>query len=425
MRNIFKTVLAVLLIAGLSLGLYSNGLNLNGIGTRAISMGGAFIGVSSDYSAVFWNPAGLTQLDKSSLSIFSSFIIPTGTYTYSPAGIDIETEKKTFPTPAFAYINPISEKLTIGFAAYATAGAGATWPGDKLAVFNTYAKKGDLTAYKWSSKVGAFTFSPIVSYKLSDTFSIGATLNVVYGLLDMEKEAGGQYTESLNGTGFGATIGAMFKPSDKFSFGITYKTPQKVKLTGTVEMPGLAAIPGMPTSSNATREVTWPMWLGAGIAFTPNDKLTIAFDVQYTNWKKLDTIDMTFDEAFWKVNMGSGSIEDNAAFELMWDDTIQYRFGFEYLLSDSFAVRAGYYYDPAPAPATTLNILLPSITYSVITAGIGYKTDSISLDVGVEYLKGTDRDADMAGVMAGTAMPGTHGMSMIVPSVSFTYRFNK
>lgn len=423
MRNIFKTVFAALLIAGLSLGLYSNGLNLNGMGTRAISMGGAFVGISNDYSAVFWNPAGLTQMDKSTLSVFSSFIMPTGTYTYAPAGINIETEKKTFPTPAFAYINPVSDKLTFGLAAYATAGSGATWDGSKLIPFNTYFGMGDTKAYEWSSKVGAFTFSPIIAYKLSDTFSIGGTLNVVYGLLDMKREAGGQYTESLNGIGFGATFGAMFKPSDKFSFGVTYKTPQKIKLTGTVDMPGLAAIPGMPTSSGATREITWPMWVGAGVAFTPTKKLTIAFDVQYTNWKKLDTIKISYDEAFWKVNMGTGSVEDNSAFELNWEDAIQYRVGFEYLLSDTFAVRAGYYYDPAPSPATTLNILLPSITYNVFTAGIGYITDSISLDIGVEYLKGTDRDADMAGVMAGTAMPGTHGMDMIVPSIAFTYKF--
>ncbi len=422
MRNIFKSVFTVLLISGLSLGLYSNGLNLNGMGTRAISMGGAFVGVSDDYSAVFWNPAGLTQIKKSSISVFSSFIMPTGTYTYAPAGIDIETEKKTYPAPALVYVNPISEKLTVGFGAYATAGAGATWDGSKLVPFNTNLGLGDTKAYKWSSKVGAYTFSPMIAFKLSDTFSFGATVNVVYGLLDMEREAGGQYTESLNGTGFGATLGLMFKPTDKFSFGLSFKTPQKIKLTGTADMPGLAFF-GMPTSSNATREITWPMWIGAGVAFTPNDKLTVAFDVQYTNWKKLDVVKMSFDQPLWKVNLGTGSVEDGSAFELNWKDAIQYRFGFEYKLSESFALRGGYYYDPDPAPATTLNILLPQITYNVFTVGFGYNTDSISFDVGLEYLSGKDRDAALAGVLAGTAMPGTHGMSMLVPNAAFTFRF--
>ena len=36
-------------------------LNL-GAGARAFAMGAAYIGVSDDYTAVFWNPAGLAQL---------------------------------------------------------------------------------------------------------------------------------------------------------------------------------------------------------------------------------------------------------------------------------------------------------------------------------------------------------------------------
>lgn len=35
-----------------------------GVGARAIAMGGAFIGVSDDYSASYWNPAGLGQIKR-------------------------------------------------------------------------------------------------------------------------------------------------------------------------------------------------------------------------------------------------------------------------------------------------------------------------------------------------------------------------
>jgi long-subunit fatty acid transport protein len=36
----------------------------NGVGSRALGMGNAYIGVSDDYSAVFWNPAGLGQMRR-------------------------------------------------------------------------------------------------------------------------------------------------------------------------------------------------------------------------------------------------------------------------------------------------------------------------------------------------------------------------
>lgn len=40
----------------------------DGVGIKAQSMGNAFVGVANDYSAIFWNPAGLTQLETSEIS---------------------------------------------------------------------------------------------------------------------------------------------------------------------------------------------------------------------------------------------------------------------------------------------------------------------------------------------------------------------
>ncbi len=427
MRNMFKVISIIVLMIGLSIGAYSNGLNLNGMGAKAISMGGAFIAVADDYSAVFWNPAGLTQMDKANLTVFSSIIIPTGTYQYAPAGIDMETESKMFPAPALTYYKPLSDKLVFGLTFYATAGAGAFWDGTPLVPFNTGFPL-NTKVYKWESQVGAFTASPVLAYKVSDAFSLGVTLNVTYGFLKMNREANGfQFTEDANGIGFGATIGAMFKPSDKFSIGLTFKTPQKIDLKGDIALEGLSSmvpIPGLSDSVETTREITWPMWIGAGVAFKPTDKLTIAADVQYTKWSELGEIHATTEDPMWSTTLPYvGKLIDGTTYELMWEDATQIRVGFDYKMSDTFSLRAGYYYDPAPSPDTTLNILLPSITYNVFTVGFGYHTEKLILDAGFEYLSGADRDASMEGVMAGSAMPGTHGMNMLVPTISLTLIF--
>ncbi len=424
MRNMFKIISIIVLMIGLSFGAFANGLNLNGMGTKAISMGGAFIAVADDYSAVFWNPAGLTQMDEASLSVFSSFIIPTGTYAYAPAGIDMETESKIFPAPALTYYKPLSDKLIFGLTVYATSGAGAYWDGAPLVPFNT-GFPANTKVYTWASKVGGITFSPVVAYKVSDKFSLGVTLNVTYGMLDMERQANGfQYTESAHGIGFGATFGALFKPSDKFSIGFTFKTPQKLELKGDIELDGLSAaipFPGLNDSVEMTREITWPMWAGVGVAFRPTDKLTIALDVQYTKWSELGELPATTDDAMWSAALPFvGTLIDGTTYELMWEDATQIRVGFDYKLSDTFSLRAGYYSDPAPSPETTLNIMLPSISYNVFTIGFGYHTEKLTLDAGFEYLSGADREADMS---HGKAMPGTHGMSMMVPTISLTYKF--
>ncbi len=40
-----------------------------GVGARAMSMGGAFVGVADDYTAMYWNPAGLGLLTKTELNV--------------------------------------------------------------------------------------------------------------------------------------------------------------------------------------------------------------------------------------------------------------------------------------------------------------------------------------------------------------------
>ena len=40
----------------------ASGIMLEGLGTRAVSMGGAFIGLADDSSAIYWNPGGLARL---------------------------------------------------------------------------------------------------------------------------------------------------------------------------------------------------------------------------------------------------------------------------------------------------------------------------------------------------------------------------
>ena len=42
--------------------------NITGAGARAEGLGGAFIGVADDATAIVWNPAGLTQLERAELS---------------------------------------------------------------------------------------------------------------------------------------------------------------------------------------------------------------------------------------------------------------------------------------------------------------------------------------------------------------------
>lgn len=112
--------------------------------------------------------------------------------------------------------------------------------------------------------------------------------------------------------------------------------------------------------------------------------------------------------------------EEARTMELNWEDKTQIRFGVQYQLTEMFALRAGYYNDPAPAPDETVNIIFPSITYNAFTVGASYCFGKVNLDFGFEYLMGEDRDIEKSDK---SNMPGVHGLNIIAPSLGVSYSF--
>ena len=412
-------LVAVLWLAFCGTALQANGLNLNGVGSRAIAMGGAFIGLADDYSAAFWNPAGLTQMQKPQLALFGTDIIPSLTYKFSMVGIDAESKSKMYPSGALGYFKPLNDKLVIGLFGYVPSGTGALWDGNDLKALSGN------KVLEWESMIAVITIAPAIAYKISDSFSLGATLNIDYGFMKLKRPAvakmgpvtlAGQYDESTSAWGFGATIGMLFKPVEKLGIGLTFRTPTKIKFKGDATNK-LVPLMGLAETSDIEREATWPMWIGFGLSYKATDKLTVVADAQYTNWKKLDSIPATFSNAPWQA-----ALAEKAKLVFNWENKLQYRFGLEYWLSQKFALRGGYYYDPAPSPVNTLSILLPSITYNAFTVGFGYKTEKINLDFCLEYLTGKDRELPYGQQFsADTGMPGVHGASLLVPNIAFTF----
>jgi len=416
MKTLVRLSLAVILAAGLTTGLFANGLNLNGNGSKANAMGGAFVGLANDFSAAYWNPAGLAQMTKASLSIYGADILPFGTYQFGLAGIDAKSTFKHYLIPGLGYFQPLGEKIVVGVYLNAPSGAGAVWDGEDLAPLVG-------GVYDWSSKLGILTISPSIAVKVTEQIMLGATIDINYGMLKMAQPAAsiGQYSEDLKGWAVNGTFGLLVKPVEQFSFGVTYKLPFTAKLKGDVTIPETtAAYFGVESMATGTRSANWPSWLAAGIAVKPTDKLTFTADVQHTNWEKLQTIPIAFTDLEWEGFFGEDAPLDQA-YQLLWKNTTQFRFGIEYMASKCLALRAGYYFDPNPGPVDTQNVLLPEFKYNFVTLGFGYMSEKVVIDFSVEY--GMGEDVVVPPGVYVDAMPGTHGMKIVAPSLSFTYRF--
>lgn len=71
-------------------------------------------------------------------------------------------------------------------------------------------------------------------------------------------------------------------------------------------------------------------------------------------------------------------------------------------------------------------MILHYFNYSIFTAGFGYELDGLQIDLSFEYLKGKDRDIPYEKVLLDpeweTAMPGLYKMTVIIPTVSISYK---
>ena len=85
-------------------------------------------------------------------------------------------------------------------------------------------------------------FAPTVAYQVNHWLSLGAAFNISYSTLDLRNGANSGFAP-------GAQIGAIIKPRNSVSIGLTYTTPQDVNhhnvLTGGPTFPG-----GPPTQNS-------------------------------------------------------------------------------------------------------------------------------------------------------------------------------
>jgi long-chain fatty acid transport protein len=303
MKSVLNLCLTLLLSLVLISGAFANGLSLNSIGPKALGMGGAFVGLANDGTAIYWNPAGLSG-QNSSLLIFGTDIIPFSTYktpdgTPAPFALDLEAKTNHYISPnLFAVYN--MDKLTLGFGAFVPAGLGVEWDKDALG------------GIEYMSRIGVFNFSPAIAYQLSDQFSIGLAVNIAYGFMEMKRESGGeQYTEDPSGWGFGATVGLKLAASEQLDLGLTVRTPTNVSfegdaLTGALDM-------------ELKRDIEWPLWIGFGLAYEVCDCWVITADAQYSNWSSLETLETEY--SFTHPLAGPMTMKDTT--DLKWENAVQ------------------------------------------------------------------------------------------------------
>ncbi len=256
----------------------TNGDNMISIGPISRSMGGVGIAAPQDaISAVFANPAAMCfgpYCPGSEVNFAGTMFMPKVKASVNVGGMvtEADSHQKVYGIPAFGLSVPITDKfplLRFGIAAYGVSGLGVDYRNTPIDTATLGNSPYPLVAGEYT-QLQIMKFAPSLAYQPNENLSLGMAVQIDYANLDLRSGSSFDY-------GLGVELGGIYKLSDAVSIGATYVTPQRVKHSDVL------LLPGSPSAADLTLES--PQQIGLGMAFTPiPNKLLLEVDGKWINW---------------------------------------------------------------------------------------------------------------------------------------------
>lgn len=239
-----------------------------GVGARAMGMGGAFTGLSDDASAIYFNPAGLSQLKSEQITAMASTLFEDSFYHF------------------IGFVHPSQKAGVLGL------GVILLNSGD---MEKTNIRQETLGSFK-DSRQGIF-----VAYgkRITQSINCGASVKLV-----------SQQISLYNDTGIGLDGGLFLTPRDRLSLGISFKNiiSPVLRLKEDEEKFPFSIQAGL-----GTRMLNNNLILTMDIDKTLKQSLHARIGGEYWLWGKTIALRMGADNA--KFNAGFGINRDKYGFD--------------------------------------------------------------------------------------------------------------
>lgn len=411
MKKISFVVILGIVLALIKSNLFASGFFLYHHDAKAQGQAGAFIAQADSPSAVYYNPAGMSQLDGTQISLGSEFILLQTEYE-NVAGISEDLEEEWTPVPHIYLTSDFNtEKLTFGLGIYAPFGLGTSWKDTGL-----------LRYVATNTDFNMVNINPGVSYQLSPGLSlaVGVDYYNVYSYISKKKVnmivGDAEQKLEVDGNGLGVNLGILWKPAKSHSFGLAYRSSVDVDLDGDVVTKNIPAGLGLPTQIkyNVSSEITLPSVISCGYAFRPTDKVKVECDLYWVEWSTVDKVKIK--------DKSTGTTLSEVTYD--WDDTFIFALGGEYYLNDKWTLRGGYSFQQKAVPEKTFTPSLPDSDLHVIALGLGYTREKFSIDiaysVGLYNKRSIENDV---GTSIGTTVDGDYSSTIHYIGITLGYKF--
>ncbi|HEX8351146.1 MAG TPA: outer membrane protein transport protein [Hymenobacter sp.] len=386
-------------------------------GQKNNGMGGVGVGLSLDQAAMFYNPGALAMVRDRGVQLGVNATLARNAFI-AEGGSQQRVLRNSTVTPFnfYAGFGPTEGKFRAGIAVY-------TPFGSKLQYANGWEGRTSLT----DITLEAVYVQPTFSYAITDQLSIGAGLMILaYGSVNLQRDIplpdsfGHIELDGKAENKIGFNAGVFFKPSDKLSLGISYRSKIDAQVKdGDVTFSNVS--PSFTSRFEATKfsaTLPLPATTSIGIGVMPTEKLTIGLDVNFVEWSKYRTLDFTFDK---QIN---GSLVSSS--KRFYQDALTLRLGGQYKVTSGLTVRAGAAYDQTPVKDGYVTPETPDNDRLSGTLGASYAFGKFGVDVSAQYvsiLKRTQTTQELLNSGTTDRIAGTYKTNIVIPGIGLNYNF--
>jgi long-chain fatty acid transport protein len=387
----YWTIFLSVLLSSIAL---CGGYQINEQGARAVGMGGAFVARASDPSAIYYNPAGLAFQKGINVMGGGTFIFPSTTFSPTTNKIEKKQISQTyFPANLYGTL-ALDDQWVVGIGVFTPYGLGTEW---------SHGWFGNSSAIRTSLQT--FYINPTVSYKVNDDLSIGVGISYVYATVFMSTSPlGGSVGKmELSGSGRGVNInaGALYKPMEDLSVGISYRMKTNIDFSGDVKTLDLGSPDGTWLTGPGKTTLPMPGNLMIGVAYDVLPKLTIEGDLQFIQWSAYQQLKIEIPTAI--VSQGVKT------FDKKWNNAFAGKLGAEYQYNKELTLRSGIVFDKTPQPADKMEPMLPDANRLDLSLGMGYMFDEqLSVDFAYMLVLFSERKSEY--IATGTVRPDMTGL---------------
>ena len=393
--------------------IFSQGYQVNFQGQKQQGMASAGTALPQDASTIFFNPGALSYLKQNEIN---AAITPTfSSILFEEQGTNLNAATNSpVGTPFSFYANfkkKDESKFSFGLGIYTPFGSTVQW------------EDGWMGRYAMMRlQLKAIFFQPTISFKITDKLGIGAGFIYSSGNVNLQKNIpvldgdGNDGLAELSGkaNGYGFNAGIYYAVNKKLSFGLTYRSKVNMAIdNGTATFTVPTSLDANFPDGKFSSSLPLPQILTLGAAYSINEKMSLAFDVNSVGWSAYDTLGFDYE-------LNTESLVDTKSAR-MYKNAVAFRLGGQYKIKEQFTARLGLAYGITPVQNGYVTPETPDANRLIYTAGISVKWGShFNIDASFLYTHLERIDTNLE-----TNLSGKFTTNVIAPGLSISYLFKR